>query len=280
MNNWLPQKGFIVDVRLRALIDPKLVPETGFGFVPVDPFQCEHTIPLNIPHYNGWAGNQDIRFYEFVNGGSPKFTPSLFGDRYADNILPIYTKIANTNFNSDEDFYTFPFRDNVIPSMVVGGFQANVVKEHERVKNKIIELSKEISNGNKPDTNLFTSEIKTFERVAYLNEYYLDNSLFNFDLGKSWKTNEKKWADLKYKKWCKEPTTITVFEGWYSYAFWELYSKSNTDMGISWCKKCGNLIDIKSGGHKDRFYCSENENIICWQKRVRERKAKERRTTG
>lgn len=280
MNIWLPQKGFIVDVRLRALIDPKLVPETGFGFIPVNPFQCEHTIDLNIPHYNGWTANQDIRFYEFVNGGTPKFTPCLFSDRYSNNILPIYTKIANTNFNSDEDFYTFPFRDNIVPSMVVGGFQANVVKEHERVKAKIIEISKEISKGNKPDTNLIVSEIKSSEQVAYLNEYYLDNSFFNFDLGKSWKTNDEKWADPKYQQWCKIPTRITVFEGWYSYAFWELYQKLTTDMSISACRKCGNLIDIKPGGHKDRFYCSKEENIICWQERLRERKAKERRKIG
>lgn len=280
MNIWTPQKGFIVDVRLRALIDPQLVPETGFGFIPVDPFQYEHTIDLKFPYYNGWNANQDIRFYEFVNGGSPKFTPLLFGDNYSDKVLPIYTKIANTNFNSDEDFYIFPFRDNVVPSMVVGGFQADVIKEHKKVKDKIIKLASEIAKGNKVDINQIISEIKSSEQVAYLNEYYFDNSLYNFDLDKSWGTNEEKQKDNKYQQWCKIPTRITVFEGWYSYAFWELYQKITTDMGISACRKCGNLIDIKPGGHKDRFYCSEKENIFCWQERQRERKAKERRKIG
>lgn len=280
MNIWPPKRGFIVDVRLRALIDPKLVPETGFGFIPVNPFQCEHTIDLNIPHYNGCSVNRDIRFYEFVNGDTLSFTPRLFGDKYSDSVLPIYTKIANSELQSDEEFYTFPFRDNVIPSMVVGGFQANVVKEHERVKSKIINLAREISKGSKIDTNLITPEIKSSEQVAYLNEYYFDTSLFNFDLGKSWSTNEEKWKDHKYLHWCKVPTRITVFDGWYSYAFWELYQKATTDMGISSCRKCGNIIDVKSGGHKDRFYCSKQENLICWQERERERKAKERRKIG
>jgi hypothetical protein len=158
------------------------------------------------------------------------------------------------------------------------------MEEHSKIKEKLTRIAADISNGKRVDENEIISEIKSSEKIAYLNACYLDNSsydpLYNFDLNKRWKTEEEKYLDPKHKEWTKIPSKITVFEGWYSYAFWELYQKMTTDMGISICRNCGNVIDIKPGEHKDRFYCSPKENINCWKERQRERKAKQRRKVG
>jgi hypothetical protein len=68
-------------------------------------------------------------------------------------------------------------------------------------------------------------------------------------------------------------TNVRRVQGWLGYFWWEFYQDVMAHTTLCFCKNCGNIL---YGGHKDRQYCTQQENPLCFRKRTTERQRKAR----
>lgn len=262
-----PHEGFIVKVHHTLKLPDKVFKHDSFRYWdPVSPGYIER-VKLGLDEYC-----DDLEYYEYFDGERLINTPLLFNEDFQEPNMPLYTKVIEAEFQYLHELLQFPYRNNDFPYYYSDGSTLDILEEFKKLQKQLECYALGIVKGYPKIQNIIRGEISMTERTVYLNGFYQEVSL-----DKEWKNNEERNRDPEYKEWLLTPVKITIFDGWKSYLLWELLSKVENGLAISYCIKCGSILDIKPGKHRDRQLCGKEENPKCWQTQQREKKAKQRK---
>lgn len=232
------------------------------------------------PDKNGLIQIQ-LDYYDYCNNGELYYTPIFFGNHYKRIDFPLFNKILNKKINRLDQLLEIPFRNDN------GSAYENYEKDLVEYHNNFVEDLRRfydfyfgVMTGNKDISRRPYGNPEYSEQEAYLNFYNQESKkdpLFNFELDKSWNSLDERNSDKFYNKWLRSPYKVTIFDGWYSYLFWELKNSKSLGHWSVVCNNCGRILDLEKGEHADRKFCKKNENIRCWRDRSTRRKAYWRR---
>jgi len=272
----LPKDAFIVKTNHVGVVSNHVL-DKGGAIIFWNPISTEKISNIYLDDSEKYKS--DLVYYEYCDSGSLHYTPLLFNQSFRTISIPLFTLVINTKIDSLPELLRFPFRDNQFPYYSSKGEETNILSEFNRFQSDLKNCAMRVANKEKDITTYIRSKIKFAQYKAYINYYHQEFSndkLFNLELDKQWGSLDERNKDRQFNKWLLKPVRITVFEGWESYLYWELLSKVEEDFSISACKRCGHILNIKKGGHRDRTLCKKEENIECWRLRQRNKKAKQR----
>lgn len=276
MKTVLPEEAFIIKTNHTVVVSNSVLDKKN-SITFWNPIKANEA--TNIFFGNSKEYKSDLIYYEQCYSGRLYYTPLLFSQSYGIVSIPLFTLVINTKINSLPELLRFPFRDNQFPYYSSKGEEADILSKFNCFQSDLRNCAMRVVNRETDTNSYIRSKIKSAQYKAYINYYdqeFSNDKLFNLELDKEWGSLDQRNKDPQFAKWLLKPVKITVFEGWESYLYWELLSKVEGDFSISACERCGYILNIKKGGHRDRSLCKRQENIVCWRLRQRIKKARQR----